>query len=69
MSLFDDRELETLEFLIKIYQEKGGEYLYDLSHGEKGFVDTKECDFISYDYASDLQLKKLSWDGSLLFVS
>ena len=58
MSLFDDRELETLEFLIKIYDKKGGKYLYDLSHGEKGFVDTKECDFISYDYAGDLQLKK-----------
>jgi len=56
MSLFDDRELETLEFLINIYHEKGGKYLYDLSHKEKGFIDTKECDFISYDYARDLQL-------------
>ena len=56
LSMFDDHELETLEFLVKIYKKKGGKYLYDLSHGEKGFVDTKECDFISYDYARDLKL-------------
>ena len=57
MRLFDDREMETLEFVIKVYEKKGGKFLYDLSHKEKGFRETQECDFISYEHAKSLNLK------------
>ncbi len=57
MDLFDDQELQTLQKLVHIYREKGGKALYDLSHKDKGFVETKECDFISYNYAEVLQLE------------
>ena len=56
-TLFDDRELETLDLVMKVCQKKGSKYLYNLSHKEKGFIETKECDFISYKFAKDLQLK------------
>lgn len=57
MNLFDDREMETLEFVVKVYNKKGGKFLYDLSHKEKGFRETQECDFISYEHAKTLNLK------------
>ncbi|MEM8727696.1 MAG: type II TA system antitoxin MqsA family protein [Chlamydiota bacterium] len=53
---FDDRELETLETVMKIYARKGMKFLYNLSHQERGFIETEECAFISYAFASDLQL-------------
>ncbi len=56
LSLFDNEELETLEQFTKIYNKKGGDFLYNLSHKEKGFEETTECDYISYDYAKDLLL-------------
>lgn len=54
--LFDDREIETLNYIVQLHHQRGGEYLYQLSHRERGFIETKECDLISYDYAKELQI-------------
>ncbi len=54
LTLFDDQELETLEELYELYKEKGAEALYELSHKEKGYKDTPECKFISYDSSKSL---------------
>ncbi len=56
MSVFDDNEKETLMFISEIVKKKGVQYLYNLSHDEKGFVETDECDFISYGFAKDLKI-------------
>ncbi len=54
LTLFDDSERETLEFMHKLCKTKGVKQLYDLSHKEKGYVKTSECAFISYEFAKDL---------------
>lgn len=56
LSLFDDKELQTLEDVATLCKERGAKALYELSHVEKGYVDTPECTFISYDFAEDLLL-------------
>lgn len=56
MSYFDDSEKETLEYVLSICNEKGVEYLYDLSHGEKGYTETDENELIDYEYSQELQL-------------
>lgn len=55
-SVFDDEEKATLLFLAEIVEKKGVRYLYDLSHKEKGFTETAECDFISYQFANELKI-------------
>lgn len=56
LSLFDDDEKATLQFIAEIIKKKGVKYLYELSHNEKGFTQTEECDFISYEFASELKV-------------
>lgn len=56
LALFDDQERATLEELYSMFKRRGGKGLYNLSHEEKGFTDTPECRFISYDYAKDLKI-------------
>jgi len=54
LTLFDDDEKATLTLICDIVSNKGVRYLYDLSHKEKGYKDTIECDFINYEFAKDL---------------
>lgn len=56
LNLFDDQERETLKYIVQVYREHGGHALYDLSHRERGYTETPECAFISYEYARDLQI-------------
>jgi putative zinc finger/helix-turn-helix YgiT family protein len=56
LSLFDDKEKETLDYVYKLYKDYGGKALFELSHQEKAYVDTPECTFISYEYAKDLKI-------------
>ena len=54
LTLFDDHERETLEFIHKLCHSQGVKKLYNLSHLEKGYRETDECAFISYAFAQDL---------------
>ncbi len=54
LSLFDDQEKETLEEIIRILNEKGEQYLYDLSHKERAFKETEYTKPISYEFAKYL---------------
>lgn len=56
LTVFDDQEKETLEYIYAIYSKRGARFLYDLSHKEKGYIDTSECTFISYEYANSLKI-------------
>lgn len=57
-SLFDDGEIATLRFIAQIVNKKGVKFLYELSHQEKGFSETLECDFISYQFANELKISQ-----------
>lgn len=56
LTIFDEQEKATLEYIYSLYSKRGARYLYDLSHKEKGYKDTSECTFISYEYANDLKI-------------
>lgn len=56
LSVFDDQEKESIEYIYNIFTNRGARYLYELSHKEKGYKDTSECTFISYEYANDLKI-------------
>jgi len=56
ISIFSENEIRTLEFILDIFKRKGGKYFYNLSHKEKGYTDTEECKFISYEYANHLNI-------------
>lgn len=55
-TMFDDDEKETLLFIAEITKKEGVKYLYNLSHQEKGYNATDECDFISYEFAKELNI-------------
>ncbi len=57
-SMFDDEEKATLMFITEVVKKKGVQYLYELSHKEKGFTETAECDFISYQFADALLINE-----------
>jgi putative zinc finger/helix-turn-helix YgiT family protein len=58
LSLFDDNEKQTLETMVDLYKKLGAKKIFDLSHKERGYEETKECDFISYTFAKDLLITK-----------
>jgi len=60
LNLLDFSEIETLRQIVKLHKSMGAKEVYELSHKEKAYTETPECNFISYEYAKDLQiLKKL----------
>lgn len=56
LTVFNDQERETLEYIYNIYIKHGALYLYELSHKEKGYIDTTECTFINYAHARNLKI-------------
>jgi putative zinc finger/helix-turn-helix YgiT family protein len=56
LSVFDDSEKETLEFIAKMAQVDGGQKLLKLSHEEKGYKNTKSFQHISYLFAEELKI-------------
>lgn len=56
LDLFDDTEKESLKTITKLHRQKGGQYLYRLSHDEEAYTKTEECSFISYEHAKNLLL-------------
>jgi DNA-binding XRE family transcriptional regulator/uncharacterized phage-associated protein len=54
LNLFDDNELKTLAEIVSICKKSGLQKIYDLSHQEKGYIETEECSFITYEFAKEL---------------
>lgn len=54
--LFEDREKETLEFILKLYQSLGPQKILSASHDEEAFIKTEEGSFISYEHSENLRL-------------
>ncbi len=59
LTIFDDCEQETLQYVCDLAISKGVKELYNLSHEEKGYVNTAECAFIDYKFAEDLLITKI----------
>ena len=56
LSVFDDKEKETLDAVISECKRLGPQKIYELSHKERGYEETEECSFIDYKFAKDLLL-------------
>lgn len=56
LSVFDDAERETLEFIAQMVQRDGGQKLLKLSHEEKGYKNTQSFNHISYLFAEELKI-------------
>ena len=58
LGCFSDKEKETLEFILKLYQRLGRKKILKASHEEDAYKKTEEGSFISYEFARDLVLAK-----------
>lgn len=57
LNCFDAKELEILTTIVQLSKNDGGQKLLDLSHKERGFLETSSItDFISYEFAKDLSI-------------
>lgn len=57
MTLFDEEELETIDYVLNLCKKDGGRKLYDLSHEEEGFKETPAYQPISYErFAKKLKI-------------
>lgn len=61
--LFEDREKETLEFILKIYKALGPKKILKTSHEEEAYTATEEGAFISYESARNLRILKNKSDN------
>ncbi|WP_194848347.1 type II TA system antitoxin MqsA family protein [Candidatus Neptunochlamydia vexilliferae] len=57
-ALFEDREKETLEFILNLYKSLGAQKVLKTSHEEEGYIKTEEGAFISYESAKNLHILK-----------
>ena len=53
-SIFSEDELKTIQHINELLKGKGYRSLFETSHQEKGFKETREIDHISYKYSRDL---------------
>jgi len=54
ISYLDDDEKKTIEDICTLFFQDNGQLIYKLCNKEKGFLETEDTDFISYEYAKDL---------------
>jgi DNA-binding transcriptional regulator YiaG len=60
MSEFSVEEMESINDIIKLARNDKGQKLFNLSHEEKGFIETPLYETISYEkYAKDLKIEEL----------
>lgn len=60
MSEFSVEEMESINDIIKLAKNDKGQKLFDLSHEERGFIETPLYETISYEkYAKDLKIEEL----------
>lgn len=56
LSIFDEQELETMLSVKKFFAGFGSKKISEFSHKERAYIDTRDFDIISYQYAQDLQI-------------
>ena len=56
LSVFDDTEKETLKLIADLAKTDKGQKLLKLSHEEQAFKKTEPLQFISYDFAKELNI-------------
>jgi len=56
LTLFSESELETMRIIKKHFAQFNVTQISDFSHQEKGYIETPDKIFISYDYANALSL-------------
>lgn len=59
MSELTPEEMETINTVIKIGLKDNAEKLFNLSHEERGFIETPLYQPISHEYAKDLRIEEL----------
>ncbi|QJA08579.1 DUF4065 domain-containing protein [Romboutsia sp. CE17] len=55
ISMFSDKEMEIIDRVIEVFKDKNVGEISDLSHKEKAWIETKDKELISYEYAHDLK--------------
>lgn len=55
-SIFSEKELETLNFLLDKFKDSTSKELFDLTHKEVAYKQTKHNECISYDFAKDIKI-------------
>ena len=58
VSLFNDKEMEIIDYVIKILKNKSVGEISNLSHEEVGWKKTERFEKISFEYANDLNILK-----------
>jgi putative zinc finger/helix-turn-helix YgiT family protein len=56
LSVFSDDELEVLLAAKKFFKDFNATQIREFSHKERGYIETRIGDIISFDYANDLQI-------------
>ena len=56
LNLFSDSEIKTIDKVIELFKNKSVGYISDLSHEERAWLETKDNDLISYEYAHYLKI-------------
>ena len=56
LSCFNDDEIQVLDKIISTFKNKSAKELSDWSHGFKGWIDTKNGEIISFEYAKYLEI-------------
>lgn len=55
LSLFSKEEIQVIDRVIELLKDKNATNISDLSHEERAWIETKDNELISYEYAHDLK--------------
>ena len=55
LSLFSKDEIKVIDEVIELLKDKNATNISDLSHEERAWIETKDNELISYEYAHDLK--------------
>ena len=55
LSLFSKDEIKVIDRVIELLKDKNATNISDLSHEERAWIETKDNELISYEYAHDLK--------------
>lgn len=57
LCLYSDDELATMTYVKEHFKDTSSKEIVEISHGEKGYKETSDKAFISYEFAKELQLE------------
>ena len=58
LSIFTRDEIDTITFVDNFFKKYSSRQIKDFSHQEQGYLETKDGDIISYDFAKNLNIKE-----------